>query len=181
MRAPLLVLLLLTGCTSTGYASLDTAELDERDPRRLTLQGIHGACDTVRPPEVDEDDEQVRVTVPLRVEPGGCDDVGLLLSLPLRLDAPLGQRRVVDARSGRTLPVVGRDRCRTPADSDLAYLGMTLREVEARAARDGFAQVRVTCQDGRELDRTSDRPSDRRSDRVDVTVDDGRVSSAVVF
>jgi hypothetical protein len=52
---------------------------------------------------------------------------------------------------------------------------MTLPEVTARAQADGYAQVRVTCRDGRELARTAD----RRTDRVDVTLDEGRVSSAV--
>ncbi len=177
MRLPLLPLLLLTGCTSTGYAGLEGATLDRQDVRRMTVQGIHGGCDTVQEPEVDEDEEQVRVAVPLRVEPGGCNDIGLPVDVPVRLDAPLDQRPVVDARSGRVLPVTGRDRCHRLEQQPLEeYLGLTEDEVRARAQGDGYRAVRVTCRDGRGLDITSD----RRSDRVSLTVDDGRVSSAAV-
>jgi len=179
VRVPVLVLLLLTGCTSTGYASLDGATLDEQDGRRLTVQGVHGACDTLQRPEVDQDDDRVRVTVPLRLESGGCDDLGLPVDVSVRLDEPLGDRPVLDARSGRALEVVGRDRCRPltqPQQLD-QYLGATEEQVRARAQADGYRAVRVTCRDGRGLDITSD----RRSDRVSLTVDDGRVSGAAAF
>lgn len=112
--------LLLTGCTllgSTGYAALDEAVVDERDPRSLRVHGIHGACDQVQSPQVDETDRRVAVTVPLDVEPGGCDDIGLPVDVAVRLDEPLGDREVVDARTGRVLPVRGRDRCRIDAEA----------------------------------------------------------------
>ena len=176
------VLLLLTGCAllgSTDYATLDRATLDERDPRSLRVEGTHGACDEVQSPKVEETDDTVAVTVPLDVEPGGCDSIGLPVDVAVRLDAPLGDRDVVDARTGRVLPVRGRDLCRIEAEAQErpAYFGLTEAEAERQAQADGYAVLRVVCRDGRGLDRTDD----RREDRLNVSIDDGRVVSTSVY
>lgn len=173
--------LLLGGCTLLGgtvSASLDTATVHPSDQRSLTVQGLSGSCDTVQDPEVAETDDRVSITVPLRVESGSCNDAGVLLDVPARLDQPLGEREVVDASTGRALTVIGRDRCRVVEDVDErpAYFGLTPEQAEARAQADGFRAFRLTCRDGRELDRTSD----YREDRLSAAVDDGRVTSTQI-
>jgi hypothetical protein len=174
VRVPVLVLLLLTGCTSTGSASLGPATLDERDTRSLTVTALHGACDSLQPVEVEEDDREVRVEVPLTVEPGGCDDLGVVDEVPVLLDEPLGDRRVVAAGTGRSMTVLGRDRCRPFREPLPQYLGLTEAQARERARQDGYVRVRVVCVDGRTLDHTSD----GGGGRVDLALDDGVVSSA---
>jgi hypothetical protein len=176
VRASVLVLLLLTGCTSTGSASLGPATLDERDTTRLTVTALHGSCDRLRAPEVQEDARQVRVTIPLTIDRGDCNDLGVQDEVPLVLARPLGVRRLVDDSTGRTIPVVGRDRCRLLEAPQLhEYVGLTEAEARTRAQADGYEAVRVLCADGRVQDSTRDRPRDR----VSLTLEDGRVTSAV--
>ena len=178
MRVPLLALsLLLTGCTSIGSASLGSATLDERDTRRLTVAALHGACDTLRRAKVEQEADRVRVTVPLTTERGDCDDLGVVTQVPVVLDEPLGERRLV-ADTGRPITVLGRDRCRPLEVRPLPqYVGLTESQVRERAGADGFRAVRVVCLDGRGLDRTSD----DLDDRVSLNLDDGVVSGAAAF
>jgi len=71
------VLLGLCGSdTHRSYASLDGVVVAE-DGKRLTLLGVHGACDQVLPPVVHETPEEVTVSVPLRVEASSCIALGL--------------------------------------------------------------------------------------------------------
>jgi hypothetical protein len=171
--AVLASLLLLTGCSSLGSASLGPATLDERDTRRLTVTAMHGACDRLRKVEVVQDAREVRVKVPLVVDSRSCDDVGVVDQVPVVLDEPLGTRRLV-ADTGRTITVLGRDRCRPFPTPLPEYVGLTEAQARDRAPADGYRRVRVVCVDGRTLDQTVD----GGGGRVDLTVDDGLVSSA---
>ena len=181
MRAAVLVLLLLTGCTGTGTgtgsASLGPATLDEKDQRRLTVTALHGSCDTLREPEVEEDDRQVRVGVPLTIEQRDCNDLGVQEEVEVVLEQPLGGRPLLDAGTGRRREVVGRDRCRLlPPPRREEYVGLTEAEARTRAQADGYRAVRVLCADGELQDSTSERPRGG----LDLTLDDGRVTSAAV-
>ena len=172
-----LLLLLLTGCTPIGSASLGPATLDEQDTRRLTVAAMHGACDTLRRAKVEEDPDRVRVTVPLTTARGGCDDIGLTTQVRVQLDQPLGARRLV-ADTGRPITVLGRDRCRPLDLRPLPrYVGMTEQQVRDRAGAEGFRAVRVVCVDGVVQDQTSD----DLDDRISLNLDDGVVSGAAAF
>jgi len=107
MRVLLVVVLLsVTSCgtgTSRAYASLDGVRVAD-DGTRLTLVGLHGACDRVLPADVDESSREIRVTVPLDVEDGVCEAVGLSLEVVVALDSPVAQRTIVDGRTGEPLP-----------------------------------------------------------------------------
>jgi hypothetical protein len=101
-----IVLMSVTSCgtgTSRGYASLDGVRVAD-DGTRLTLVGLHGACDRVLPADVAESSREIRVSVPLDVEDGLCPAVGLSLEVVVTLDSPLAQRTVVDDRTGDPLP-----------------------------------------------------------------------------
>ena len=109
-----LLVLVLAGCgaqgsapdaggTSRGYASLEGFRVSA-DGRRLTLVGIHGACDEVLAAAVDETPHEVRVSVPLDLKDGVCPAVGLQLEAAAALASPLGERDVVDDRTGDPLP-----------------------------------------------------------------------------
>jgi hypothetical protein len=107
MRLLLVVVLLsVTSCgtgTSRGYASLDGVRVAD-DGTRLTLVGLHGACDRVLPADVDESPGDIRVRVPLDVEDGDCPAVALQLEVVVTLDAPVAERTIVDDRTGEPLP-----------------------------------------------------------------------------
>jgi hypothetical protein len=105
-RLLVLVLLAITACgggTSRGYAPLDGVRVAD-DGTRLTLVGLHGACDRVLPAEVAESPQDVRVSVPLDVQDGPCTSEGLSLEVVVTLQAPLGEREVVDEPTGDPLP-----------------------------------------------------------------------------
>lgn len=89
--------------TRTVDALLDSWS-GSREGEVVTLVGIHGACDEVQPAQAEETPREVRVRVPLRVDGRDCVDIGLTLVTDLRLDAPLGDRRLLDARTGDPLP-----------------------------------------------------------------------------
>lgn len=86
--------------TVPGYAAIETVRADA-DSTTVVLEAIHGECDEVLPVRVDESNSEVRLTVPLAVERGGCTSAGLPLRVEVELARPLGSRSLVDARSGR--------------------------------------------------------------------------------
>lgn len=88
-----------------AYAPLDAAEVQAPTGRTLVLTGTHGACDTVLPADVVESTTEVRVRVPLRVQDGPCSSIGLSLRVEAELDAPLGDRAVIDAEREESLIV----------------------------------------------------------------------------
>ena len=110
MRSPAYVLVgavLIAGCSSTyiEYAQIDAAESPVASSRVLFITVTRGACDSVRPAEVTESAAEVRVRIPLRVQRGDCRSIGVSLQVELELREPLGDRAVIDAVRGVTLPV----------------------------------------------------------------------------
>ncbi|MGC5345884.1 hypothetical protein [Streptomyces sp. DT171] len=74
--------------------------------RTLTVTFWGGVCDTYRASAV-EDDDTVRVTVtksPSQTK-RACVMIAKQLTRPVTLDAPLGDRKVVDAASGSAVPL----------------------------------------------------------------------------
>jgi len=107
MMKRLLVALLVavTACgpgTYRAYVSLEGVRVAD-DGVGLTLVGVHGACDRVFPVEVRQTPQEVRISVPLEVDNGPCHDLGVLLDVAVTLDSPLGQRELVDDRTGDPL------------------------------------------------------------------------------
>ena len=104
-----MVVLAVCSCagSSRGYAILDAVRVSQ-DGTRLTLVGLHGACDEVLPVRVIETPREVRVTVPLEVQDGPCTSLGLSLEVAVKLDAPLGQRSVIEDQTDEPLPRLGR-------------------------------------------------------------------------
>ena len=99
-------LLLLAGCgggTYVAYAPLDEVRVSENGSD-LVLVGLHGSCDKVLPPVVQQTPQDVKVSVPLKTKKGVCPAVGLSLDVPVHLDAPLGQRQVLDEQTRKVLP-----------------------------------------------------------------------------
>ena len=103
--AVVVVLLAVASCggSSRGYATVDGVRVSP-DGARVTLVGLHGACDEVLPAQVEETSQVVRVSVPLEVQDGPCMSIGLSLEVVVRLDGPLGRRPVIDDRTGMPLP-----------------------------------------------------------------------------
>jgi hypothetical protein len=104
-----LSVLALTACagTYTDYAVLDGVEGAPSD-QEVVLTGIHGACDTIRPAEVEETASQVRVRVPLAVQRGNCRSIGLSLRVKVELHEPLGDRVVIDIERNEPIPALVR-------------------------------------------------------------------------
>ena len=93
------------GGTSIRYAQLEGATVTQPSGLVLDVTALHGACDVVLPTEVVETPTEVRLRVPLRVDDGDCEDIGLFLTTSVTLDQPLGGRAVVDDERQRSLPV----------------------------------------------------------------------------
>ena len=66
------------------------------DGTRLTLVAIGGACADRTTVAVDEDSDRVVVTVRQLSLASACSDVGVPVRVMAELDAPLGQRELVD-------------------------------------------------------------------------------------
>ena len=87
--------------STSGPVPLDAdAQLVAPDRLRLGVLSCHGDSEVT---ELSQDDARVRIEVTATVSSPGdaCMDV-----LTVALDAPLGDRAVVDGTSGRTLRVV---------------------------------------------------------------------------
>jgi hypothetical protein len=73
------------------------------DPRRVSIRyyiGVPECYGTIRQPKVEETPQAVRVTLTRKPPAGGgaeaCIDIALLKAVDIRLDAPLGDRLVLD-------------------------------------------------------------------------------------
>lgn len=103
MLVALLLAVTASGCgTYRAYVSLEGVRVADDDVG-LTLVGMHGDCDRVLPVVVRQTPHQVRISVPLEVDYGPCNDMGALLDVTVTLDSPLGQRELVDDRTGDPL------------------------------------------------------------------------------
>lgn len=67
------------------------------DGRDLTLQYTGGACDDYAEAEVDEGPKKVTITITVTTKAvTGCDDIGVLRTMSVRLTEPLGDRTLID-------------------------------------------------------------------------------------
>lgn len=115
----LLVVLALwtTGCGATttperAAASLEAYTVADPSGRDVEIIGLHGACDEVQVPEIVETPYEIRVRIFLvsTLEDGeACESIGLPLISTVTLAEPLGDRPVIDAETGRPLPIDGSD------------------------------------------------------------------------
>lgn len=106
LLASVAVVALLSGCgagTFRAYATLHRVRVSENGSG-LDLIGIHGACDKVLRPVVQQTAREVKVSVPLDMNSGVCPAVGVPLDVRVQLDAPLGQRKVLDGQTDEVLP-----------------------------------------------------------------------------
>jgi hypothetical protein len=108
--ALVLVAVVLAACTGPGepttergpVALMEDAALTAPDTVEVGVQTCHGDPEVTR---LEEDGEQVRVEVTSTASNPGDACLDLVV---VELDAPLGERRLVDLTSGRTIRVVPR-------------------------------------------------------------------------
>jgi hypothetical protein len=74
------------------------------------------------------------------------------------------------------LRAIDRDACLISDEAAEPYIGMTVLEAEAEAAKEGY-DIRVVGRDGECFDRTAD----LRDDRINVLVENSRVVRAAAF
>lgn len=98
-----MILLWGTSCSVRGFKSPSFYRLDPKDDKVLVLVvglGPHEFLDTVE--VVEQTDERVQVRVAIRSERGGGIDLPLPPEdVPVRLDAPLGDRLLFDHNNDR--------------------------------------------------------------------------------
>ena len=70
------------------------------DPDTIAVQVTHGSLDWTRVGDVHETDDAVEIEVRVSTLPVPQTSVGYGLVLTVDLEAPLGERRVIDARDG---------------------------------------------------------------------------------
>lgn len=98
-----MILLWGTSCSVRGFTSPSYYRPDPNDAKTLVLAVSIGPEDVIDEVEVTEQtDERVQVRVVIRSERGGGIDIGLpLVDVPVRLDAPLGDRLLFDHNNDR--------------------------------------------------------------------------------
>lgn len=99
---PLLIVPLLAGCsvvtTIAGPNRLvPFAKPVEADGSSLTLRWTGSSCSELRRALVDETPTEVRIELMVRETSDDCDDAAVDHESTVRLEAPLGDRTVVDA------------------------------------------------------------------------------------
>ncbi|MEV6924577.1 hypothetical protein AB0M46_08720 [Dactylosporangium sp. NPDC051485] len=113
MRLVVVVVLLLAAAAGTvfwlarpgdGPVTIDGYRRPGSDDRRLTVRFTLGVGDTITLARFEERPDAVVVAVRTRAPSGNGPDIGLPYELTATLYAPLGARRVVDARTGNPLP-----------------------------------------------------------------------------
>jgi hypothetical protein len=99
-----LFVMALTGCANSTPL-VDEVQSVEVDDQRVTVTVLHGVCeDGERRLELTETQDAVRLRVSgARELPGDCVDMGVITTLTARLDAPLGERALVDASTDRVV------------------------------------------------------------------------------
>jgi hypothetical protein len=101
-RVVLPVALLLTGgalfwaWTGVGVEQEVLDSIVSVEGNELTVMYIGGECEDQRSVTVDEDDDQVRISVATRSFASGCSDIGMLHTFAVTLDGPLSSREVVN-------------------------------------------------------------------------------------
>ena len=97
------VMLLLVGAAALiWFNAADATPWDEAELRGdvVRLHYVGGQYDHHRDVRIDEGGEQVTLTITTRSFSMICSDVGVPRSIDAHLDAPLGERRLVDGARG---------------------------------------------------------------------------------